>query len=474
MRRIDRREFLKSVSAGFIGGTVSVVSGCSGGFDFAGSGSKGGGIFKAGQGCVNIDPAVGMEIAGFHRKPGNERLVTGARHPAFAKALVVEYGGFQAAIVSVALCGVSRDFAARVSRRAAERTGIPAENIRICATHTHSMPMLRYLRQWGATMPPHPYIDSVEERIIEAVECARNDKAYSRLYVGQSRAEGGNSNRTTKVWKTDAEFTNDSTDDDRWLDTLVQVLYFEREGPKKDLLWYHFSAHPVCFRDGATGPDWPAIVSSMVKSEISLSPVYLQGHAGDVNPGDGRKWIGDAKQTAEAVYQAIMRSIESKKAVKVNELRVVSGEVQLPLDIERLKEDLSYYEAETAHCNKGPWVDAGFAKDWYEDMSKWDFRKVILKAPVSAMKIGQIGFVFHPSELYSYYGLKIRHESPFKHTLVVGYTDGLVGYLTDPRAYEQRNYEAFTVPKILNLPPFKPYAARRLSDKACTLLKKTG
>jgi len=40
--------------------------------------------------------------------------------------------------------------------------------------------------------------------------------------------------------------------------------------------------------------------------------------------------------------------------------------------------------------------------------------------------------LFHPAELYSYYGLAIRRDSPLHDTLVVGCTDGSIGYLTRP------------------------------------------
>ena len=50
--------------------------------------------------------------------------------------------------------------------------------------------------------------------------------------------------------------------------------------------------------------------------------------------------------------------------------------------------------------------------------------------------------VFHPAELYSYYGLEIRRDAPFAHTLVVGYADDILGYLPDPKAYQAGEYAA--------------------------------
>jgi hypothetical protein len=91
---------------------------------------------------------------------------------------------------------------------------------------------------------------------------------------------------------------------------------------------------------------------------------------------------------------------------------------------------------------------------------------------MSAMRLGSVGLVFHPTELYSFYGLAIRRDSPLEQTLVVGYTDDGIGYLTDPAAYKNGEYAATTVPRILDLPPFTPNAARQLTTDAVALLKK--
>jgi hypothetical protein len=62
---------------------------------------------------------------------------------------------------------------------------------------------------------------------------------------------------------------------------------------------------------------------------------------------------------------------------------------------------------------------------------------------------------------------------PLPHTLVVGYTDTIIGYLPDPSAYAAGLYEATVVPKILDLPPFTPDAARAFTTQATALTAKT-
>ena len=65
----------------------------------------------------------------------------------------------------------------------------------------------------------------------------------------------------------------------------------------------------------------------------------------------------------------------------------------------------------------------------------------------------------------------IRRSSPFAHTLAVGYTDDIIGYLPDPNAYKAGEYAAIVVPKIIDLPPFTPQAAGRMAEAAGKLLQ---
>ncbi len=426
--------------------------------------------FVVGEGVVEITPPLGIEMAGFHKPPGNERRITGIRQPTFVRALLLRLGPTQVVIVSLELIAVSRAFTRGVQKLVARKTGIPATNIRLCATHSHSTPTPQFMRQWGAVS--ETYRDFVGGKIVRAIELAKHDLAPTDTYVGSERVVGGNFNRTGKPWKTNDKFTTDSTDDERWLDTVLHALYFLREKPKRSLAWYHFSAHPVCYTDDKAGPDWPGIVASKLKTRDALEPAYLQGHAGDVNPGNGKPWLGEPEQVSEAIYTALHHAINHSVRVRFNDIRLTSSEVEVPLDTAQLEEQLEFYRKDPSKCAQGEWVDAGFAKAWFESAVKWCLKKGSLNTPMSAVRLGEVALLFHGAELYSYYGLKIRLDSPFPTTLVVGYSDDFIGYLTDPNAYRDHEYASMVVPKILDFPPFTPSAAREFTAAAETLLKK--
>ena len=272
--------------------------------------------------------------------PGHERRITAIRQPAVAHALVLRVAGEQVAIISLDMLGVSTQFSRDVARRIAAQTGIPAENVRICVTHTHSMPAFFYLRQWGAE--PKQYESDTADQLVQAAVAAHQDLGAAECYLGHSRVEGGNFNRTTPSWKTDVQFDQNSTADTRWLDTQLHVLRFGAGRP--DVLWYHFSAHPVCYADGEAGPDWVGIAAELVRQKLGVSPAFLQGHCGDVNPGGGEPWRGNAECTAFAVADAIKRTIQTGVRQPVEKLRTINSEYQAPLNIELLEQQLHSFE----------------------------------------------------------------------------------------------------------------------------------
>ena len=458
---MQRRQFLSAMVGGMavLGATPARAAGANG--------------LRAGEGVADITPPLGIELAGFHKPVGQERRVKAIRQPAEVRALVLTFGPAQVAVCSLDVLGVSQDMTARIQRAAAERTGIPAENIQVVATHDHSMPTFLKLRQWGGMSPE--FMATVEQHTVEAIAAAQADLAPADLSLGKCRATGGSHNRTVKagIAHTDAEFGPQSTDDQRWLDTMLHALVFRRAGKKPDLVWYHFSAHVVCYADEQAGPDWPGEVAREVHKELGLRPSFLQGHLGDVNPGDGSDWRGEIRQTVAAITPALKQAIAEASPLGVDCLRARSIKFNVPFDMERFEQWVDEYRRDPGKCKSGPWVDAGFAADWFRGNEHRDRSVTHLPITLAAIQLGPVGMLFHPGELYSFYGLAIRRDSPLRDTLAVGCANDSIGYLPDPTAYRLGEYSAIVVPKIVDLPPYQPTAARQMTDAAVALLKQT-
>ncbi|WIV58116.1 hypothetical protein [Amycolatopsis nalaikhensis] len=65
------------------------------------------------------------------------------------------------------------------------------------------------------------------------------------------------------------------------------------------------------------------------------------------------------------------------------------------------------------------------------------------RVPVSVVSLGEVAWLHTPFELFASLGLRIRRGSPFRHTRVIGYTDGYLGYLPDADGHRDGVYESY-------------------------------
>jgi hypothetical protein len=86
---------------------------------------------------ADITPPIGYRLDGYF----TERLSTGVKDPLKAKALVFQQGNTRAVLVVCDVIGVPQSLTTEVRALAGARTGIPAANIAITATHTHTGPL---------------------------------------------------------------------------------------------------------------------------------------------------------------------------------------------------------------------------------------------------------------------------------------------------------------------------------------------
>jgi len=174
-----------------------------------------------------------------------------------------------------------------------------------------------------------------------------------------------------------------------------------------------------------------------------------------------------------AITPALKKAIASASPRRVDCLRTRSTRFNVPFDMDLFAQWVDEYRRDPSKCQSGRWVDAGFAADWYRGNQQRDRSVKHLPITLTAIQLGPVGMLLHPAELYSYYGLAIRRDSPLEDTLVVGCADGSIGYLPDPEAYRLGEYSALVVPKIVDRPPYQPTAAREVTAAAIALLKQT-
>src|SRR5690242_1191072 len=92
---------------------------------------------QVGTAQVVITPPAGMPMAGYY----STRLLQGVHDDLFAKAMVLASGDQRVAIVACDLIGVPPAVVEEARALIQTATGIPAANVMISATHSHTGPL---------------------------------------------------------------------------------------------------------------------------------------------------------------------------------------------------------------------------------------------------------------------------------------------------------------------------------------------
>ena len=380
------------------------------------------GYLAAGVGIVDITPTEPVILAGSPTPLKSSSVGTRL----YAKALVLTAGTQKVAIVTLDTLKYPVEHVVRARQKIAQTTGIPANNVIICASHTHRGPLWSY------------YKDQLATPIAEAVTLAVRDLTPCRLGTAKGKAEGVSECR--RVIK-------DGTAWNRWqlapaeshkyppeglADSEFDVLaVIGRDGKYKAVV-YNFACHAANTRDLTVSADYPGDVQQYVQKQLGHeAPILsLTGACGDVNPvySVRRDLFG------ETIGGEIVQCLGRLEPVARPSLAMESREMQMPG-----REHPELKEADIAL--KWPGQLEHYKKS-FSDMKKRE--KPSYPYFFTGIRIGDdFAIATNPDELFCGVGMSIKKRSPFRHTMVVEQTNGAYGYVPTAKAFEGGGYETW-------------------------------
>lgn len=175
------------------------------------------------------------------------------------------------------------------------------------------------------------------------------------------------------------------------IDRGMNVLFFETKDPDERSIVYNFAAHAVSIYPYFTGisADWPGMVSEEVSREFKGNSMFLQGAAGDISPW--KRGEAAVDEMAYEITDLVKRCYKHSAEVYSTPINAKTKKVQVPLT----------------------------------DYGKTRMGLSVLESEVQVIAIGTIAIVALPGEPMTEIGLEIKRNSPFSHTLVLGYSNGV-------------------------------------------------
>lgn len=407
---------------------------------------------QVGLSAVEITPPVGYPLSGYY----HERKNSGALDPLNAKAMVFVQGDTRLAVIACDILGISSDLAGLVRKQITSQTGIPAEQVLICGTHTHTGPdytkdLCRYiLTQQGITteIKPTSYPAALVDAIAQSVVDANQNLQPLQLATGAGEATNVAFNRrfvmkdgTISTW---ANFRNKNVVRSAGpIDPELDILMFRSAEGKPVGALSVYALHLDTTGGDKCSADFPAYLERMLKAELGpkFFSAFGAGTCGDINHVNPRaKERNKPDFIGSQLGQAFLSSMENLQTIKP-ELASGRSVIQVPMQpvsSEDVSEALKTVERIDAG-EKLPTLEKVKAfKDLHLNMLQNGTTETLFSGPqrkpsvtlagigstipleVQVFQLGEeTAIVGLPGEVFVDLGLTIKRLSPYRQTIVI-------------------------------------------------------
>ncbi len=442
---------------------------------------------QAGVGRTSLTPYWGVELTGWGYYI--ERTWQNVHDPLHATALVVENETDIIAIVSVDLMVISDEFTKNVRERVTTATGIPAENILVCCTHTHNAPSTGGLLGVGE-------VDLFYE------EWAARQTATAVIEAWQSREPASFAVATTQV----SNLTFNRTRENGPVDPTLTALQIDREGGTPLSVLIGFQAHPTVstvLRPRSVSRDVPGEICDLIEHALpGCQAMYLQGACGDVNFHRFYSTEDRCTEPAQAVAAAALKALQNRLPLDPSLIRAGSQQVQIPtrrwtqkeIDADRVEAEMRLRDHDISGWREtigrvmtnrpdemvsrhggDEWKAVAamcrFNLEWTDQiLHDLNIREESVESEIQALQIGDFGIVSNSTEFFTTLALKVREDVSLPHLMLACYANGRIGYLPDAHDVQQKSYAAYQSPKYCNQFPFTEESGLVMVDEMTKLI----
>ncbi len=406
----------------------------------------------AGTAKIEITPKGNVWMDGMIRSHRS----TGVHDPLFARVLVLANSqevSRNFAVISVDVCGLDEKSANLTRRLIEKKTGIPAKQTIIAATHTHSGPAtIGFFNQ-----AEEKYREEMEEKI---VNCAvRAAQLITPVAVGCASGREETISHYRRLLADDGHIVMN------WepfpaerlkgplgeIDPELGVLKIvKRDEPEQIIcLLFNHAGHPnVMSGDNyLLSADYPGMATGLLEKEFGCNAIFVNGAQGtmDIDGTKDRDWEG-VERTGTALAQATIQTAAQVHLSKTATVRGAATNYSLPA--RQISEpELNWAKKVLKETDGKIQVMADGVGDDYKakllvELHEKQGQSISVEQVCFA--IGDCAFISFPGELFTEIGVRIKSESPFQHTCIIGLANGCIGYIPTREAISQGGYEVDT------------------------------
>jgi hypothetical protein len=439
---------------------------------------------RVGAARSTITPPLGVRIAGYL----TDRIAQDIHDDLYAKAIVLETAEASLAVVVCDLIDLKLACTDQAKAIAQDLTRIPADHILISATHTHFGPSVEH----GVNLVDgSDYAGWLPRRIADSVKMAQNRLRPARVVhaSGQCTEEVHNRRYRMKDGSvvTNPGFLNpDIVGPAGPTDPEIGLLAFLDDESEPIAVLANYPLHYVGGCSGASGSadaDGAAVDLSITADYFGafdqalqrmaareFVAVMMNGCCGDINnidisrpqPEYPHPWY-QIERVANVVAAATYKAWQGVRLGSCDDAPTLgaatrrfafrrrafsSSEITAARELARRSPPRNLVDQEGLHA---------------QTVVRLSEQPPEQETMVQAFRIGEVGLVGLPGEIFVEIGLEIKRRSPLGRTLIAELANDSLGYVPTSAAFEQGSYEVVTTAA-------SPQTAPSLVDYAIALL----
>ncbi len=366
--------------------------------------------FKVGWAKVNITPAAPTPMAGYGNRRG--RPYVAVHDSLFIRAMVIDNGGVQAAIIAADLLIIPPTVTKLVQGKLTAKQ-IPFDQVFFGATHSHNS-----VGGWGTGISglffSGKYNQATVDRLAEAI--------FQAIVNAKAKLEPAQ--LTYMEAQDSTDIRNRLVGEEGGIDPEIRSIAFVKANGEKAIL-SSYAAHSTIIdsKNMKLSRDYPGVLVDSLENKHYNFAMYMAGAVGSMGPIEkGSDDFDEMKNQANGVKNAILAS-----TVKEAETKPILQAITIPLPLR----------------DPSPRLTMSIV------LRSWAFKKAFGEFPVyvKALRIGNILMVGMPCDFSGELvgGLDAYAKTKGLNLMVTSFNGGYIGYITHDKYFDRDLYETKTM-----------------------------
>ena len=399
---------------------------------------------RAGIATVDVTPTFPVRLNGFGNRT---RESQGVRQPLFIKALAIGTTDADTVIILTAdTLGIPADLTNRIAARLSEDLKLPRERLAVCASHTHSGPMIRNCANtlFGKPIPEAEwqrilqYTEYLEACLVKAAIQAWNNRQPAQIAWGLGQLEFAFNRRTP----------GGPVDHD------LPVLAIHSPDGHLKAVFANYACHCVTLSDDLISGDWAGYAMEHIQRlHPGCEAAIAIGCGADSNPRGGV--LGDRADTASSLGLELAEAVSK---VLRSELQPITQPPRAQLDFFPLPlaplPSIETWQSRAQQQNA-----MGYhASVQLQRLASGEKLRDHIDYSVQTFSFGNdLSMVFLPGEVVVDYSLRLKRELDADRLWINAYSNDCPGYVPSERILSEGGYEGGSAMVYYDIPgPYAP------------------